>query len=173
LRGANPEAPAPPLHTYRLGPAGPRIPAAARAAAPPPTPPPRPRAARPSAGLCKTVGLSARSSVRCPGPASPSARVDSSVPAATNPSPAPERSASATRGRGLAGCVGRAAADGAGIKRQPRKQLVSARPAPDPAGGLEQNRLLGKAEPSQHCWDPVPKSPLPCKHCIVGYLLGS
>lgn len=38
----------------------------------------------------------------------------------------------------MAGRVGRAAADGAEIKRQPRKQLVSARPAPDPAGGLEQ-----------------------------------
>lgn len=34
--------------------------------------------------------------------------------------------------RGLAGRVGRAAADGAGIKRRQRKQLVFACPAPDP-----------------------------------------
>lgn len=34
--------------------------------------------------------------------------------------------------------VGRAAAAGAGIKGRPREQPVATRPAPDPAGGLEQ-----------------------------------
>lgn len=138
--------------------------AAAPAAAPPPTPPTRPRADRLSAGLCRTVGLSARPSVRSPGPANPSARVDSSVPAATNLSPDSAPPASATRGRGLAGRVGRAAADGAGIKRRQRKQLVSACPAPDPWSRIDywgRQSLLGIAGTLSR------RAP-----CPVGYLLG-
>lgn len=75
LRRVDPKAPAPPLRTHRLGPAGPRVPdrgrprsaprapqaAAAPTAAPPPAPPTGPRADRLSAGLCRT-----RRSVRSP-----------------------------------------------------------------------------------------------------------
>lgn len=112
----------------------------------------------------RTVGLSARPSVRCPGPANPSAQVDSSVPAATNLSPDSAPPASATRGRGLAGRVGRAAADAAGIKRRQRKQLVSACPAPDPwsrASYWRSQSLLGIAGTLSR------RAP-----CPVGYLLG-
>ncbi|XP_077842421.1 uncharacterized protein LOC144338040 [Macaca mulatta] len=92
---------------------------------------PGPRAARLSARLHKAIGPSARPpSAPRPGPATPAARVASSVPAAASPSPAPGPAAAATRGRGLAARVGRAAADGAGIKGRPREQLVAARPAP-------------------------------------------
>ncbi|XP_035138480.2 uncharacterized protein LOC100386503 isoform X2 [Callithrix jacchus] len=92
---------------------------------------PGPRAARPPARLRKAVGPSASPpGAPRPGPATPAARVASSVPAAASPSSAPGPAAAATRGRGLAARVGRAAADGAGIKGRPREQLVAARPAP-------------------------------------------
>ena len=73
-----------------------------------------------------------------PGPAIPAAHVASSIPAAASPFPAPGPAAAATRGRGLAARVGRAAADGVGIKGRLREQPVATRPAPDPAGGPEQ-----------------------------------
>lgn len=53
--------------------------------------------------------------------------IASSVPATASLSPAPGPAPAATRGRGLAGRVGRAAADRAGIKGQPREQQVAPR----------------------------------------------
>lgn len=113
--------------------------AAAPATAPPPAPPLWPPRACLSSGLCKAIGRSAcPPGAPTPGPAIPAAHVASSVPAAAIPSHAPGPAAAATRGRGLAARVGRAAADGAVIKGRPREQPVATRPAPDPAGGLEQ-----------------------------------
>lgn len=135
--------------------------AAAQAAAPPPAPPPWPPRARLSSRLCKAIRPSARPpGAPPPRPAIPAAHVASSVPAAASPPPRPQPAAAATRGRGLAARVGRAAADAAGIKRRPRKQPVATRPAPDPAGGLEQvsGGALGAApgDPSRARRTPSP-----------------
>lgn len=144
-RRAESEAPAPPLRSHRLGPAGPRVPDRGRprsAPRAPQQPPPRlpllPRPRLPGLAPTACPPVSAGPSV-CPLARRSAApvlltrvRVDLSVPAATNLSPDSAPPASATLGRGLAGRVGRAAADGAGIKRRQRKQLVSACPEPDP-----------------------------------------
>lgn len=121
----------------------------------PPPPPPglplllRPRLSGPRAPARPPV--SARPSVRPPALLAllrpdPLSRPRTSIPRfqppVARPTPAPTHTpgpaATATLGRGLAAHVGRAAADGAGIKGRQRVQPVAARPAPDPAGGLEQ-----------------------------------
>lgn len=125
----------------RSAPPAPPAAATAPAAAPPPAPPPwpprRPPVRRSLQGH-RSVCPPALPALLRPSPAIPAAHVASSVPAAASPFPAPRPAAAATRARGLAARVGRATADGVGIKGRPKEQPVATRPAPDPAGGLEQ-----------------------------------